>query len=255
MKIVFLTIVLDGMPWITCHLPTLNRLRVQWEWHIVEGVAAPTHCTTWCKKIEPRLSLDGTREYLDELSSHPRIHVHRKELWDGKIEMVNAPLASIHESCLLWQLDSDELWTPGQIETVHQLFRQHPEKNCAFFTCRYFVGQNIAVTGRGVYGNRDGEWLRVFRFEPGMEFEKHEPPRIKGLKRVPFEPKDTERMGLIFDHYAYATKAQAEFKEKYYGYTDAVAHWERLQRNEVWPAALKDFFPWVKDNTTVSPCL
>jgi len=54
------------------------------------------------------------------------ITVYRKPrdvFWDGKREMVNAPLANINEECLLWQVDADELWTVEQIlllENVHQ---------------------------------------------------------------------------------------------------------------------------------------
>jgi len=250
MKVAFFTIVLDGMPYISWHLPMMNKLSLDWEWHVVEGVARPTHCTKWCKTIDARLSVDGTREYLDEIVSHKRVHVHKRPLWDGKIQMVNVVAEHIKEKTLVIQIDSDEIWTAGQIETIHQLLSTRAN-NSALFTCRYFVGQDIAALGRGGYGNRGGEWMRAFVMSPGMRFSSHEPPRIAGVTLNPIMPDVTESYGLVFDHYAYATRKSVAFKEKYYGYKDAVACWERLQMNHVWPAKLKNFFPWVRDESVV----
>lgn len=252
MKVVFFTIVLDGMPFIPCHLPTFNRLKFDWEWHVVEGVALPNHCTSWCSKVEPRLSRDGTTEYLRSIASHPRVRIHQRPVWDGKVEMVNVPMAALQSHCLVMQIDSDEIWLPGQIETIRQMFIRDPDRNMALFTCRFFVGPNIAVTERGCYGNRLGEWARAFIADPGMRFAKHEPPELEGVKPVAFMPEETSRLGLIFDHYAYATRQQLEFKERYYGYAGAAAAWDRLQANREWPAKLRNFFPWVKSDSIVN---
>lgn len=254
MKLVIMTLVLDGMPYITHHLPVLNKLDCDWEWRIVEGVAAPVRDTSWCKQVEPRLSTDGTSEYLSEIERHPRVRVLRNTLWPGKTAMCNAAIAGIDEPYLLMQVDSDELWTTGQLETVRQIFAQHPEKNCARFDCRYFVGHHIFTERRGVYGNRGGEWMRVFRMEPGMVFDTHEPPRILGVKPEVLDNDFTSSMGLKFHHYAYATEKQLRFKEEYYGYAGAVDGWRRLQANTAWPAKLRDFFPWVDDGCEVAPC-
>ena len=54
-------------------------------------------------------------------------------------------------------------------------------------------------------------------------------------------------MGLVFQHYAYATEAQIRFKESYYGYAGAVAQWRQLQQSEKFPQRLADHFAWVKD--------
>lgn len=252
MKIIFVTIVLDGMPYIAHHLPTFNRLPFPWEWRVVEGVAKPAKCTSWCKSIESRLSIDGTSEYLKEISVHPRVKVIQRAEWDGKVEMCNAATDGIYEDCIVMQVDYDELWTAGQLGTVRQIFAQHPEKNCALFDCRYFVGHNVLTTRRGTYGNRSGEWLRAFRWGPGMRWESHEPPRVSGMQMRPMDNDFTASMGLTFDHYAYATEKQARFKQEYYGYNGAVDAWRKLQANQKWPAKLRDFFPWVNDDCEVT---
>ena len=75
----FLTIVLNGEPFIRHHIDVLKALRLPWHWHIVEGVAALNHDTAWsCRHggtigsefHNGGLSIDGTTAYLDELAAH-----------------------------------------------------------------------------------------------------------------------------------------------------------------------------------------
>lgn len=244
------TIVLDGMPFITMHYSTLRRLKVDWLWTIVEGVAAPEHCTSWCKKISPRLSEDGTTEYLDSLAKlDPRIRIIRSSWWHGKAAMCNAALNALYLPGILLQLDCDEIWSTDQLETLCRLYEENPKRDCSYHWCRYHVGPEILATSKGLYGNRQNyEWLRSWRFQPGMRFDKHEPPVIRPHCTKPFMHAETERAGLVFEHLAYVTEAQVAFKEQYYGYAGAVEHWKQLQQNRKWPARLRDFLPWVNDN-------
>ena len=46
---------------------------------------------------------------------------------------------------------------------------------------------------------------------------------------------ETHKMGLVFDHFSYVTESQVAFKQKFYGYDNAVTHWRRLQVNTQWP--------------------
>lgn len=125
----FFTIVLNGDPFIRYHETVLPKLWFKWHWHIVEGVASLAHDTAWSVKAGGRvdesfhrngLSIDGTSEYLDDLAARfpDNITIYRKRngvFWEGKREMCNAPLENIDRECLLWQIDSDEFWTPDQI--------------------------------------------------------------------------------------------------------------------------------------------
>jgi ADP-heptose:LPS heptosyltransferase len=272
----FFTIVLNGEPFIRHHIEVLKELPFPWHWHVVEGVAALHHDTAWSRAqggtISPQfhkdgLSVDGTRAYLDALArSFPQtISLYRKPagtFWDGKIEIVRAPLVRLTEPCLLWQIDADELWTVEQICAVRDLFRDCPKKTAAYFYCHYFVGENLVTTTRNTYGNQSSyEWLRVWRYRPGFQWLTHEPPRLcqqtaagKWMDVAAINPilhAETEGKNLIFHHYAYATRDQVRFKESYYGYGGAVAYWEKLQSAEAFPLYLGDFFPWVKDGTLV----
>ena len=267
------------MPFIRHHYKTLTRLKDPWQWHVVEGLADLKHDTGWSvptggqlprKERRSVLSRDGTTEYLNAIQRRfPEcVKIYRKpkgQLWQGKVEMVRAPLSAIREECLLWQLDSDELWSASQIDAVAGLFQQEPKKTAAFFWCNFYVGPKAVISSRHGYAQNPGvEWLRVWRYQPGDYWATHEPPRLmrRRLGRPPvdvahlhpFTHKETEAVGAVFDHYAYATREQVQFKESYYGYRGAVRGWERLQlhvRKEK-PLRLSDYFPWVKDFTAVT---
>lgn len=270
----FFTIVLNGEPFIRYHLDILKQLPFPWHWHIVEGVAALKHDTAWSVALGGKVSStlhragrsnDGTTEYLDEIAQEdPRITLYRKpegEFWDGKREMVNAPLSSIQTECLLWQIDVDELWTVQQIQSMHQMFINNPNKTAAYFWCDYFVGEQLVISSRNCYSqNPAQEWLRVWRYEPGMEWAAHEPPRLvkdfndeeqNVAELAPFTHSETQRAGLVFQHFAYVTESQLQFKETYYGYTDAVTQWQSLQEQQTFPLLLRDYFAWVEDDTLV----
>lgn len=271
----FFTIVLNGSPFIQRHIEQFRRIDGPWHWHIVEGVSELTHDTAWSLKRGGRIphdlhragrSTDGTSEYLDRLAAEfpDNVTVYRKPpgcFWDGKIEMVNAPLANIHEPCLLWQVDADEMWTTEQVHASRRMFAEHPLAGSAYYLCHYFVGPDRVITSHNTYGNHVAyEWIRTWRFTPGCRWKAHEPPQLLkpteqgwcDLAKVrPIMHDETVARGLVFQHYAYATEAQLRFKESYYGYADAVEQWRRLQRADSFPVMLRDYFAWVKDETVV----
>ena len=126
----------------------MNALRCPWHWHIIEGMADLVHDGAWAltfggelpgEAVRDGRSIDGTAEYLDEIASQnpARITLYRApghRRWDGKVEMVSAPLANLPEECLLWQVDSDELWTTEQFTRLRDLFLQNPQRTSAVFS-------------------------------------------------------------------------------------------------------------------------
>jgi hypothetical protein len=284
----FLTIVLNGQPFLRHHVAAFEALPFPWHWHVVEGAATLTHDTAWSLATGGRVdaahhrggrSVDGTEETLDEIArTHPgHVTVHRKPrgtLWDGKLEMVNAPLSKMRERGLLWAVDVDELWTTEQLVRGRALFLARPDCRAAYYRCRYFVGPDLVVTTRDGYGNGAWEWLRTWRYRPGDRWLAHEPPilvtrfeawgqarrRRRGRRpKPPFLPGDprtisrdeTEREGLVFQHLAYVLDEQVRFKETYYGYAGALERWRAMQGSTTFPVRLRDVFPWVTDAALV----
>jgi FkbM family methyltransferase len=273
----FFTIVLNGQPFIRYHIDVFNKLSCQWHWHIIEGVADLKHDTSWSLQLGGKLtdqfhdhgrSKDGTSQYLDQLAQQypENITIYRQPenvFWDGKREMVNAPLPNIQEECLLWQIDVDELWTVEQIYTTRQMFITHPEKTAAFYWCWYFVGENLLISTRNCYAeNPRQDWLRTWRFKPGMVWAAHEPPILvetlpdsqqQNVAAVnPFLHDETEQQGLVFQHFAYVMPEQLQFKEEYYGYQNALTQWQNLQSATQFPVFLREYFPWVQDQTQIN---
>lgn len=276
----FFTIVLNGDPFIRRHIDQFRQLPFEWHWHVIEGAAELRHDTAWGARNGGRVpdefhddgrSVDGTGEYLDELArQYPaQVTVYRRPkgwLWDGKREMAEMPLLSIGRDCLLWQVDADELWTAAQFQAGRRLFLDAPGKTAAFYWCRFYVGPNRVTTTRSGYGNNPAqEWLRTWRYRPGMKWASHEPPvlcepqpdgRWRDVARLdPLTHDETERAGLVFEHHAYATEAQVRFKEAYYGYRGAIDGWRALQGLERLPARLREYFPWVTDETLVDAAI
>lgn len=266
----FFTIVLNGEPFIRQHLAMFESLPMDWHWHIVEGIANLTHDTAWSKPlggvIQPwmhkrGLSVDGTTEYLNSIRANDRITIYRKpskKLWDGKLEMVTAAISNIRENGLLWEVDVDEFWTRTQIQDMADLFDMNPERQSAQFHCIFFVGPDLYIANEEVYGNHAAqEWKRVWRFQPGDQWQKHEPPQLMRGKQdvselAPFTHDETKLHGLVFQHAAYVIEWQLRFKEAYYGYKGAVAAWKALQGFPSFPSRLGDFLPWVTDGAMVA---
>jgi hypothetical protein len=277
MPLRILTIVLNGMRHLPQQYETFKKLSVPWQWDIVEGLADLQGCTSWSVGRGGHLpagmhrngrSTDGTIEWLMDLEDPlvtvwepPVVDVEKKtrRLWNGKQEMVNAPLYTFNRESVLIQIDVDEIWTVEQLERIHQMFSSNPDRTAMWFWCRFFVGPNLILDNRGGYANNPVvEWVRAWRFLPGYFFWRHEPPVMcspeaeGNLAHVkPFRHDETEAAGLVFDHYAYAHRESVEFKEHYYGYGGAVAAWERLQENTVFPVEARKFLPWIPDDSKV----
>jgi glycosyltransferase involved in cell wall biosynthesis/Flp pilus assembly protein TadD len=271
----FFTIVLNGEPFIRYHLEILKQLDIPWHWHIIEGVADLKHDTAWSVGNGGRISnqyhqngqsIDGTSAYLDQiaLENPNQITLYRKgkdDFWDGKLEMVNAPLKNLPDKCLLWQIDADELWRAEQIETAHRLFREQPDRTAALFHCHFFVSPDLVTTTTDTYSHNTAyEWIRLWRYQKGMQWKSHEPPRlmieqktdwVDAAQIAAFSHRETEEAGLVFTHYAYCLASQVRFKEDYYGYTGAVDQWRKLQKAKDLPVRLSSYFGWVHDETQV----
>ncbi len=273
----FFTIVVNGEPFIRHHIDVFARLTGPWHWHIVEGVAELHHDSAWSVPRGGRVphelhdggrSKDGTSAYLDRLAAAFPDHItlYRQppgQLWDGKRAMVAAPLPNITDECLLFEVDADELWTVSQIERVRELFAAQPDRTAAWYWCWFFVGPDLVVVDSPARGWTRGprtEWLRTWRYRPGMRWESHSPPVLSapradgttydvGLAN-PFFHDETERAGLRFQHFAYVTPQALAWKETAYGYAGALAQWRALQETSG-RVRLRDYFAWVTDDTHV----
>lgn len=276
----FITIVLNGEPFIRYHYDVMKKLPFRWHWHIVEGAAALKHDTAWSSAYGGELSdkfhlnglsVDGTSSYIDQLKMHNpgSITVYRPKpgrLWQGKVEMVNAPIDSMNEECLLWQLDVDEFWTADQLTHVRRLFVDNPAGTSASFFCHFYIAPRLLVVDDPASPHQlSANWLRVWRYTPGCRWSSHEPPVLEKTledgtsvnvgQQYPISCHETRLEGLIFQHKAYVLLSQLMFKEQYYGYNGITMNWLLLQKQASFPVRLKEFFVWpfIGEDTTAVP--
>lgn len=242
------TIVLNGMPRLRDVHRSIEQIDGDWRWTIVHGVADPVADTSWCKSI-PAPEDDGTLPSI-MCWSRPvdsRIKVIHQDRWPGKTAMVNAALKTFDKTGTLLQMDADEVWNPAQLRIMPSLFERFKEADGALFLCRYWVGPRRYICTPGTFGNHSAyEWARAWRFEPGMLFERHEPPILAGAMHYANQ-RCTASLGLVFDHYAYADRSQIVFKQSYYGPEYDPEAWDRLQAMRG-PVDLLGVLPWVKES-------
>lgn len=259
MQTVAFTLVLNGMPFIKEQAKIIPE--VFDKWYVVEGAAQPNNKIDYNaaghKTISSNfhcngLSIDGTKEFLDELIlEYPnKIEVIRPErlFWDGKTEMCNSFMGKVQNSILV-QIDVDEFW---ERDILHSMLDYSITYAAEFdgmcFKCRYFVGPNLILEGKNCYGDMYYEWNRLWVIRESTKFLMHEPPIIyRNMQR--FKNKTlTEKNGWVFNHYAYVNENQLKFKEEYYNYAGALDQWNKLQKVEKMPVKLSDYFTWVNSN-------
>lgn len=248
MKLTILTLALDAEPFIEWQLPIFQKLMLPWHWIVIEGAAQNNGSTSWCKPQEKRLSRDGTTEYLTDLKRLKNVTVSQAPDWDSKDQMCNHALQYITEPCVVLEIDSDEIHTSANITKIVELFRDDDSLGAIKMFARFFVGPKLVCEGKNCWSNNSYEWIRAWRFEPGMFFERHEPPVMNKILGRVMEREEAAGHRLTFDHLAWVRESQVKFKSEFYGgeYGNAVQQWQSLQSNTVWPAKLSRFFPWVQ---------
>lgn len=256
MKLGIFTIVLDGMPFIQHHLRTFDKLPFDWRWCVAEGASMNGADTRWCQPQEPRHSEDGTLEYLCNINSHPGLALVTQKDWPSKTHMCNAALEKLFDCDVLLEVDVDEFHSVQNITTIVKLFQTDPNLAVIRMPCRYFVGPDLVCEGEGCWSNRASEWVRAWRFNPSYKFTTHEPPSLWRGSEFPngkiMTRKQSQSIGLCFDHFAYATLKQVTYKEKFYGYKGLVNQWKALQNFRDFPVQLNQFFPFVDPIVTVN---
>ena len=182
-----LTIVLNG----EMHLLNWGRENCHNfdHWIIVEGAVHPKQCTAWCNKIpEDYLkgchSSDYTLQVISQLKEEfGNITILTKEdFWDGKLEMFQAmnPYIERLKPDYIWQVDVDEYWTKEDLESAETNLAKSDAICSRFLTDTILYANNeyvLQVFGEWGEG-KDNNFKRLWKYEPGCFFERHEPPMM-----------------------------------------------------------------------------
>ena len=206
-------------------------------WAVVEGASGNTGSTGWCHSMPGEYhtngaSVDGTREYLDELQKkHPNLLLVKSDgLWSNKDEQVNRAideLEKVNHRGYLWEIDIDEQWTDENMAAAENMLTEKGARTGEFYA-NHFVGKDIVA--RGYWGEGKGLPYRRLWDWKGERFARHEPPELEGGN----DP--TELLPQYFNHYSYYFEKDVAFKDKWYGGHQGIHRkWLELQKETTFP--------------------
>jgi len=226
-RISFGIIVLNGEPWTRYNLRALYPFAH--EIIVVEGAVEKARAAA----TPDGHSTDGTLEVLQRFKAEedPEDKVQivtRDGFWDEKDEQSQA-YAERATGDLLWQVDIDEFYLPGDMRTVIALMAHCPDVTMISFKTVTFWG-GFGYIADGWYLRRgSGVFRRLFRWGPGYRYLTHRPPTV-----LDAQGRDLYRLGLLdgnrlareqsiyLYHYSLVFPRQVQEKSAYYRYMNWV---------------------------------
>lgn len=210
---------------------------------IAEGAVRPAGGNpgnaTWASKNGR--STDGTLEFLRSFPDPDKkikIFIKENDFWDGKLEMCNACLSGM-SGTHLYQVDNDEFLKPTDLAKIIWMLENHSDKTMVeFFADLFFGDYDHCCDYTQTKWANSIPWRRIFKFENGAKWISHAPPILSDGKGRPLnESKKIDNwtmlsLGIKLYHYAYVTRSQAEFKDRYYGKNFYVKMWDDFQKNK-----------------------
>ena len=242
MKISYVIIVLNGMPFIefsmkACY-PTAHEII------IVEGAVEK------CKFAanEDGSSNDGTVEFIKAFPDPGNKIKLIQGIWPEKCEMQVEALNHVTGDWV-WLVDSDEVYYKDSFEKIIDMIENDNSiTQVNFFNYSFWKGFDYYFTNDAF---RTDAWTkrRLFKFVPGATFSSHRPPTIEYPEGV-VESRhivtgaETEAMGIRFCHYSYVFKSQMKQKIELY---------HRYGWGKCWKVDLLDwyencFLKWTPEN-------
>jgi hypothetical protein len=120
----------------------------------------------------------------------------------------------------IWNLDSDEIYKPEDIETIIRLLHDHQYTSIGVRSRSFYGGFERYITG---FEEKNNNFLRVFKVYPGSTWLTHRPPTIvhpAGIMTMTPKHLDSdalfEQTGVLMYHYSYVFPRQVYSKVTYY---------------------------------------
>lgn len=142
--------------------------------------------------------------------------------WPGDKDEQSRAYAKRATGDYLWQVDSDEFYTPEDMGTILALLDERPAITAVSFKMLTFWGSPDYVAD-GWFLRRGADcYHRLFRWGPGYEYVTHRPPTVtdpagRDTRSVCWvDAAATERMGVRLYHYSLLFPRQVQDKCRYY---------------------------------------
>ena len=194
-------------------------------------------------------STDRTNEILDNFPDP-----------ENKITVVHGQFEEKDEECraymphmrddidYIWNLDSDEIYKPEDIEKIIRLLEEEQYTSVGVRSCSFYGGFDYHIGG---FELAKDNFLRIFKVYPNATWKTHRPPTIMaplGTVTLPEKHLDSDTLwdkhGIQMYHYSYVFPRQVKEKIAYYK--------AKVSKHNCHPNYYEDIYlPWIKGDKSV----
>ena len=174
----------------------------------------------WWQDQGVKTSTDKTNEILDSYPDPKGLLKVVHGRFSEKDEQANAYMPFLSpQADYIWNLDSDEVWKPEDIEALLKQLRDYRYTSVGVRSCSFFGGFDRYMTG---WEQKRDQFLRVFKVYPGSTWLTHRPPTMRHVQQDILPPNHLDsttlfdRCGVQFYHYSYVFPRQVFNKISYY---------------------------------------
>jgi len=161
-----------------------------------------------------KTSDDGTNDVLSDFydPDNKLTVVHGQ--YSEKNEQCNAYMPHMRDDTdYLWNLDSDEIFKPGDMLEIVQMLTNYPVASVGFKSYSFYGGFDHYLTGF----EEDAEFIRIRKVGPGAKWSTHRPPTITPPQPGHHVGHNTlAQHGIRMYHYSYVFPKQVKQKVSYY---------------------------------------
>jgi len=241
-KMSFIMIVLNGMPFIEAALKSIYK--AAYEIIIIEG--AEEQC--WWAANSDGSSNDGTVEFIKSFPDLKKKIKFIQGKWDYKLQMQNEAL-KIATGNYVWLVDSDEVYKELDIKIIMQiLWEDRGIYQINLPIIHFWKGFDYIISSEEKPRN---EICRIFRRIPPCYFTTHRPPTLflekfnkETNKCKKIGRKTLEKIGIFCYHYSHILQKQVKQKTALY----KIYGWELPWRIDLEDWFWNCFIKWTPGN-------
>ena len=194
-------------------------------------------------------STDKTNDILDNFPDPENKITIIHGQFEGKDEECRAYMPHMRDDIdYIWNLDSDEIYKPEDIETITKLLEEERYTSVGVRSCSFYGGFDDFVGG---FELAKDNFLRIFKVYPQATWKTHRPPTIiapLGTITLPEKHLDSdtlwEKHGVQMYHYSYVFPRQVKEKIAYYK--------AKVSKHNCHPNYYEDIYlPWIKGDKSV----
>jgi hypothetical protein len=186
-------------------------------------------------------SFDRTNDILDNFPDPDNKITIIHSQYSEKDEQANAYMKFLkNDNDYIWNLDSDEIFKPEDIEKIIDLLDKEKYTTVGFKSLSFYGGFDRYITGF----EESVPFIRIRKVYPGSYWATHRPPTIQHIVSNTLPEKNLDfnflyhQYGIRMYHYSYVYPDQVFNKIKYYENT--------INKNGTIPNYFKNIYlPWV----------